>query len=265
MNKTTALKVCVAGLGTVGLPTALHVSKFFDVVGYDISPEAVERASSKGILAIGGSSPPRSDIYVLTVNTGNKRGQPDLSAVYNVCNKIAELRLDALVCIESTVPVGTCRNLAEKFGFKNLVCCPHRYWGGDPVKHGVVQTRVLGALNGESQEKGEWFYGWLKIPIHVVSSLEVAEISKIAENAYRFVQIAFAEELKLICDRLGLPFDEVRGACNTKWNIQIPEARNGIGGHCLPKDIKYLKILGENELLTSAIEADKRYKRSLGG
>jgi len=258
--------VCVVGLGTVGLPTALHATKYLSVVGYDTNLKAVDLCVSRGVLATENwLSIPLTDIYVITVSTGiNEGNEPDVSAIYDVCGKIAEKEPEALVCIESTIPVGTSRRVAEKFGLEYVVHCPHRYWGGDPADHGVVQKRVLGALNEESMKKGECFYSKLKIPCCKVSSLEIAETSKIAENAYRFVQIGFAEELKAICDTLGLPFDDVKAACNTKWNVEILEARNGIHGQCLPKDIRYLAYLGkEAPLLMGAIEADKRYKRAL--
>jgi nucleotide sugar dehydrogenase len=258
-------EVCVVGLGNVGLPTALHATKYFSVVGYDTNLKAVDLCASQGVLVTENwLSIPLTDVYVITVSTGiNEGNEPDLSAIYDVCGKIAEKEPEALVCIESTVPVGTSRRVAEKFGLKYVAHCPHRYWAGDPADHGVVQKRVLGALNEESMEKGEWFYSRLKIPYYAVSSLETAEMSKIAENAYRFVQIAFAEELKVICDKLGLLFDDVRAACNTKWNIKILEGRDGIHGDCLPKDIRYLAHLGKAPLLIGAIKADKAYKRAL--
>jgi UDP-N-acetyl-D-mannosaminuronate dehydrogenase len=89
-------------------------------------------------------------------------------------------------------------------------------------------------------------------------------MAKITENAYRYVQIAFAEELRMACEALGLDFNEVREACNTKWNVEILEAREGIGGHCLPKDIRYLSSLTiHNTLLKAAIKADEEYRKWL--
>ena len=257
------MRVQVVGLGTVGLPTALHISKFFETVGYDINVEAESRAAKHGLRVV--HSIVNADVYVVAVSTSLKpNGEPDMSAIYDVCKKVSAINRNALVSIESTVLVGTCRKVAEKHGLKRLVHCPHRYWAADPVRHGVVQTRVLGALNEESLEEGKRFYSELGIPAHVVSSIEVAELSKIAENAYRFVQIAFAEELKIICDELKLSFEEVRAACNTKWNVEVLEARDGIGGHCLPKDTCYLKVNADSTpLLDGAIEADRLYRRHL--
>ena len=256
------MKIQVIGLGTVGLPTAIHVSRFFDTIGYDISLEARRNASkfirtSDRIL--------KADGYIVIVSTGLKHGKPVMTAIYDVAEEIAKINNKALVCIESTVPVGTCRDLAVKFGLERVAHCPHRFWKGDPEKHGVVQMRVLGAINEKTLEAAKEFYTKLGIPLHIVSSIEVAEMSKIVENSYRFVQIAFAEEVKMICDRLGLDFNEVRAACNTKWNVAIPEARNGIGGHCLPKDTRYLKASAQARvhLLNGAIKADNLYKRWL--
>lgn len=103
----------------------------------------------------------------------------------------------------------------------------------------------------------------LGIPLHAVSSIEIAEMCKITENSHRYLQIAFAEELKMICAKLGLNFDDLRKACNTRWNVDIPEARDGIGRHCLPKDIRYLTSLASSALLESAMTVDKKYREWL--
>lgn len=254
-------KVCVIGLGTVGLPTALHVSKFYDVTGYDKNIKAVKKANKLGLDATF-KKIPYADLYVITVSTNIKKdNSPDMSNIYDVSNQISKFNSRALICIESTVSLGTCRKLAEKYFFEKIVHCPHRYWSGDTINHGVVQTRVFGALNDVSSHMGKIFYKRQAIPIIEVSSIEIAEMSKFAENAYRFVQIAFAEELKLICDNYELSFEEVKKACNTKWNIEILEAKDGIGGHCLPKDIRYLWIMLKSPLLNGAIKADEIYKK----
>ena len=254
-------KVCVLGLGVIGLPTALHISDFYDVEGYDINPMAVEKANKMGVNSTC-ERLPYADVYVIAVSTSvNEDDTPDMSNIYDVCDKISEINPESLICIESTMSMGTCREISEKFSLNNIVNCPHRYWAGDTINCGIVQTRVFGALNDESYRKGKIFYERQKIPIIEVSSIEIAEMCKVAENAYRFVQIAFAEELKTICDELGLPFEELRESCNTKWNIEILEARDGIGGHCLPKDVRYLWTLLKSPLLNGAIKADETYKK----
>ncbi len=106
----------------------------------------------------------------------------------------------------------------------------------------------------------------LGIPLHPVSDIEIAEITKIAENAHRYLQIAFAEDMYLYCQVNGISFPELREALNTKWNVEILEPREGIGGHCLPKDTKMFlqstrSISTRSKILKAAIEVDEEYKR----
>jgi nucleotide sugar dehydrogenase len=261
------MKVCVLGLGVVGDPTADHIAKRgSSVIGYDLDENKVDKISSYKSVSKW-SEVPKCDVYIICVNTGWKDGKPDMSNIFDVCHKISakhENHLEnILIIIESTVSLGTCQELSKILNGAYLVHVPHRYWSGDPKNYGVKQKRVIGGLNDESLEKGLKFYEDLDIPLHVVPSIEIAEIIKITENAYRFVQIAFAEEVKQICDNLDIPFEKVREGANTKWNIELLEARNGIGSHCLPKDIKYLSYLGNASLLKGAIETDEKYKKEL--
>jgi len=265
------LRVCVLGLGQIGLPTAKYcLSKKLEVYGYDISRIAVNRAISEGIRAsYNWSDIPNVDVYLICVSTLIKNGLPDLSSIFDVCEKIAKRsNVKTLVSIESTIIPGTSRKIYKEI-FDKKVCLihvPHRYWSKDPIRHGVKQLRVMGAIDNRSLNLGFAFYkNLLNIPLYIVSSIEIAEMCKIAENAYRYLQIAFAEELKMICEERGMNFEEVRKACNTKWNIEILEAREGIGGHCLPKDIRYLISMSQqyNTLLKAAIKVDKQYRKWL--
>jgi len=263
-------RICVIGLGTVGFPTAVYIKRHgFDVWGYDVKP--INSKFLNQTTTNWNDIPKNIDVYVICVNTGLDTSENiDIGNIYDACEKISKSNPNALISIESTVPVGTCRNITEKFGFTYVVHCPHRFWRENPKKYGVKQLRVLGAINNKALKKGLEFYRRLKIPIHVAPKIEIAELCKIAENTYRFVQIAFAEELKMLCDELNLDFEEVRKACNTKWNIEILEARNGIGGECLPKDTKYSLITAENlglslDIVKAAIKADEKYKMWIRG
>ena len=103
----------------------------------------------------------------------------------------------------------------------------------------------------------------LAIPMHPVSSIEVAELTKIIENAHRYLQIAFAEELYLYCTENGISFPELRNSLNTKWNVEILEPRDGIGGHCLPKDTKMFVNSSntiKSKILQAAMEIDEDYR-----
>ena len=256
--------VCVIGLGNVGNPTAEHIYKYYSVYGYDIDSQKIQNrpyyaTTNWDIIQ-------NIDIFIVCVNT-QWNGGPDMSIIETVMKSIKEKSTpQTLVIIESTVSVATSRKVFEEIFDKQvlLACCPHRLWVGDLKNYGVVQKRILGAVNDKSLEKSKEFYQSVKIPIHVVSKIEVAEMSKLVENSYRFVQIAFAEEMKIICDEHNLNFDEIRKACNTKWNIDLLKALDGIGGECLPKDIR---ILNSSSLYTSllegAIRADSYYRRSL--
>ena len=106
----------------------------------------------------------------------------------------------------------------------------------------------------------------LGIPLHPVSDVEIAEITKIAENAHRYLQIAFAEDIYLYCQANDINFPELREALNTKWNVEILEPRDGIGGHCLPKDTKMFlqsskSVTARSKILKASMEVDEEYKR----
>jgi UDP-N-acetyl-D-mannosaminuronate dehydrogenase len=104
----------------------------------------------------------------------------------------------------------------------------------------------------------------LGIRMHPVPQVEIAEITKIAENAHRYLQIAFAEDLYLYCQANNINFAELREALNTKWNVDILEPRDGIGGHCLPKDTKMFLQSSKSirsKMLAAAMEVDEDYRR----
>jgi len=248
------------GLGNIGLPVVQHISKIYkQTQGYDISQQAIKAAKQIGINTT--TKPPHADIYVVTVNTWFRNNQPDMSAIEDCTKKAAQLNPNALICYESTLTLGTARKLADKYNLANVVVCPHRWWKQEEDKHGVVQIRALGALNQQSHTKALDFYTTLGIPLHSVTSLEIAELTKLSENTYYYLRIAYAQELKLLCDENNLNYNELRDAANTKWNVDLPEARNGIGGECLPKDIQFLlSIYPTTPLLHAAIAADKNYQ-----
>jgi UDP-N-acetyl-D-mannosaminuronic acid dehydrogenase len=181
---------------------------------------------------------------------------------------------------------------------------PHRFYSLEEKDHGINQLRVIGGVCDCCLENAIKLYGSpavdvidgvivnskegssnnithdntyrgnnlaslentksLGIPLHPVSNIEIAEISKIAENAHRYLQIAFAEDLYLYCQANEINFAELREALNTKWNVNILEPRDGIGGHCLPKDTKmFLQSSispGKSKILSAAMEVDHTYR-----
>jgi len=250
------MRVLIAGLGKVGYPTAEYVAqKGLTAYGYDLRRK---RSESFQVFQEWNKIPD-FDAALICVSTSAN----DQSNVEDIVRRMNNSK--TLVSIESTVPVGTCRRLAESYGLRLLVHVPHRLWIEDLIHYGVKQKRVIGALNKDSMNLGVSLYSKrLGIPLHKVSPLEVAELCKVAENGYRYCQIAFAEYLKLVCRHQRLPFKGVRQACNTKWNIEVPEARSGIGGECLPMAIEILKRLSPLGLPSELMRLDAEYRRHYG-
>jgi nucleotide sugar dehydrogenase len=258
--------VCIVGLGQIGFPVAQYaLARGLDVYGFDINPAAVDHAIKAGVKAYADwSKVPAAEVFIVSVTTGQAGGCPDLSAVFDVCKQIAaKASASTLVSIESTIVPGTSQKVfKETFNGKaRLVHVPHRYWADEPEKHGVNQLRVIGAVNQESLTAGVQLYSEVfGIPLHICPTAEVAEMCKITENSHRYLQIAFAEDLKMLCSKIDMDFDALRAAMNTKWNVDLPEARDGIGRHCLPKDIRYLTSLTPSILLDAAMQVDTQYR-----
>jgi UDP-N-acetyl-D-mannosaminuronate dehydrogenase len=165
----------------------------------------------------------------------------------------------------------------------HVVHAPHRWYSLEENIHGVNQLRVIGGVCDCCLKAGLAFYDGidrvnansqsyllsssipksLGIPMHPVTNIETAEITKVVENAHRYLQIAFAEELYLYCQENNMSFAELQDALNTKWNVEILEPREGIGGHCLPKDTKmFLQSSNKrkSKILAAAMEVDQDYR-----
>ena len=291
-------KVLVVGLGQLGLPVARYVKEkgFDDVYGYDISPKAMERAEKiAGIKKANDLSD--FDVYILCVSTHKPDDMftPQIEGLLSIVERISkEARRDgALVSIESTIPRGTSARVFEMLNHRlHVAHAPHRWYALEEKEHGVNQLRVVGGVcdcclqtamqfyNGtcssfiststatdvssSSSSSSEGMPKSLGIPMHPVSKIEIAELSKIAENAHRYLQIAYAEDLYLYCQENNLNFSELRDALNTKWNVNILEPKEGIGGHCLPKDTRMFLQSSKSiksKILTAAMEVDQDYRQ----
>lgn len=277
-ESTNQQKVLVIGLGQIGYSNAEYMTmKGLHVEGHDISEEAINRALDDGVIQKRAADFAGYDYYFICVSTHNPDDMfvPYLQGIYDLAERIArEGKEGALLGIDSTITRGATQKVFDIVGHKlHVVHVPHRFYIHEKDTHGVNQRRVLGGCEKCCVEKGKEFYNdILGIPLHPVSRVDVAELTKIVENTYRYVEIAFAEELKMFCDNSGISFAELREAINTKWNIKILEAKEGIGGHCLPKDSQMFLSLTRNVLDTSIIDAAKQvdlaYRRhiaSLGG
>lgn len=277
-ESTNQQKVLVIGLGQIGYSNAEYMTmKGLHVEGYDISEKAIARALDDGVIQKRATDFAGYDYYFICVSTHNPDDMfvPYLQGIYDLAERIArEGKEGALLGIDSTITRGATQKVFDIVRHKlHVVHVPHRFYIHEKDTHGVNQRRVLGGCEKCCVEKGKEFYSdILGIPLYPVSRVDVAELTKIIENTYRYVEIAFAEELKMFCDNSGINFAELREAINTKWNIKILEAKEGIGGHCLPKDSQMFLSLTRNVLDTSIIDAAKKidlaYRRhiaSMGG
>lgn len=257
-------KVLIIGLGQIGYSNAEYMTmKGLGVDGYDLNEKAVQRALEDQVIRKKASSFAGYDYYIICISTHRPDDMfsPYLDGLYEIAKRLSyEGKSGALVGIDSTITRGTSRKIEEILGHRlHVVHVPHRFYVHEKAIHGVRQTRVIGGCDPCCIVKAtELYREALDIPLHTVNSIEVAELCKIVENSYRFMEIAFAEELRMFCDRSGINFQELRDAINTKWNIKILEPREGIGGHCLPKDSEMFVRLSKNVLDSSIIEASKK-------
>jgi UDP-N-acetyl-D-mannosaminuronic acid dehydrogenase len=279
-------RVLIVGLGQLGLPIAKYVKeRGFDTYGYDIEQKAIERAEKVASIKRADSFSD-FDVYIICVST-HKRDDiftPQIDGLLNIVGEISsKAKNGAIVSIESTIPRGTSKKVFEMLNHRlHVVHVPHRWYALEEMEHGVNQLRVIGGVHECCLRAALQFYTGngnnsnnnnsivnnenrnLGIPLHPVSDIEIAEITKIAENAHRYLQIAFAEDLYLYCKTNNLNFPELREAINTKWNVNILEPRDGIGGHCLPKDTRMFLQSSKSiksKILTAALEVDQDYRR----
>ena len=232
------------------------------VDGFDISEQAVSRALKNGVIKNKATSFRNYDYYIICISTHRPEDMfvPYLDGLMDIAQRLShEGKSGALVGIDSTITRGTSQEILKILGHRlHVVHVPHRFFIHEKAEHGVRQTRVLGGCSSCCTDEAVNFYGkLLEIPLHMVSSVDIAELTKVVENSYRFLEIAFAEELRMVCENTQIDFNELRSAINTKWNIKILEARDGIGGHCLPKDSQMFIDLSRNVLATSIIRAAK--------
>lgn len=266
-------RVCVVGLGYVGLPTAaLLAARGFSVAGVDINAAVVERinagaphivepelATLVADAVAGGNldaavSPRASSVFVIATPTPIRAGNlADITAVEAAAQAIAPvLTTGNLVIIESTCPVGTTATIARllarlrpDLSFPqdvpersdiHLAYCPERVLPGQTLRELVGNDRIVGGLDARSGRAARAFYRRFVDGDIAVTSANAAELSKLLENAYRDVNIAFANEVSLVCDHFGLDPWEVIDLANHHPRVNILRPGPGVGGHCIPVD-----------------------------
>jgi len=278
IHRKTA-RICVIGLGYVGLPTAVFFAeKGYSVTGCDVLPSIVDEINvgrspledlnlddRLGEVVKGGKLTATtetaegvsdSDIILLILPTPTKEGfEPDLKYIISAGRSVAEsLKPGQLVILESTVYPGVTEDILkpilELSGLRagpdfGLAYCPERYNPGD-ADHTINKVvRIVGGIDPEWTEAAAELYAQITETFKV-SSIKTAEMAKIIENTQRDLNIALMNEVALICEKLGLDVIEILKAASTKWNFHnyYPGC---VGGHCLPKDPWYLVKTAEKE------------------
>lgn len=267
------LKVLVVGLGYIGLPTAAVLASVgHEVVGVDLNPNIVDLINrgeihffEKGLdvlvhgLVMSGHlratlCAESADVFIIAVPTPLEAGnQPDLTSVEHAARSIAPvLRRGAIIILESTSPVGTTEKLVEWLSAMrpdlhfpdgtnskpdiNVAYCPERVLPGNIITELVKNDRVIGGTTSLCSTKAKRFYETFVSGDCIVTSSRTAEMTKLTENAFRDVNIGFANELSVICDRLGINVWELIRLANRHPRVSILNPGPGVGGHCIAID-----------------------------
>jgi UDP-N-acetyl-D-mannosaminuronic acid dehydrogenase len=282
------LKITVVGLGYIGLPTAAMLAESgHEVVGYDVNKRLVGALASGRIelsehavrdlvhrsLASGrlhpSSMPFPADAFVICVPTPTVDHRPDLRAVESAFATVAPLVQDGnVIILESTVPPGTTATVAERtfrtLGREidgiHLAHCPERVLPGKIVDELLWNDRIVGGRRPVDAEVARSVYAtFARGTIHV-TDLITAETVKVVENAYRDVNIAFANELAMLSEALGIDVWETIRLANCHPRVNILSPGPGVGGHCIPVDPQFLANANPfaSELIQTARRVNER-------
>ena len=279
------MKACFMGLGYIGLPTAIIAAKHgVNVLGVDINSGVVEMTNqgklhiiepgmeeylqevvNAGLLKAS-TTPEISDAYFMVVPTPFKGNhEPDISYVEAATRSVLPyLKEGDLYVIESTSPVGTTEKMqslifSERPELKDkiyIAYCPERVLPGNVIYELVHNDRVIGGINPESTDKAIEFYSqFVQGTLHK-TNCKTAEMCKLTENSSRDVQIAFAIELSLICDKAGINVWELIELANKHPRVNILQPGAGVGGHCIAVDPYFITadFPYESQLISKARE-----------
>ena len=277
--------VVILGLGYIGLPTAaLIASKKGKVHGVDINPKVVDTINRGEIhivepeldTAIASAvkdgylkaslKPVVADTYLIVVPTPFKdKNEPDISFVKTATKAIIPLlKKGDLFIIESTSPIGTTEKMMrltyrERPELKDSIFfayCPERVLPGNVMYELVENDRVIGGVNDASTDKAAAFYSkYIKGDLHKTNA-RTAEMCKLVENSSRDVQIAFANELSLICDKADINVWELIELANKHPRVTILHPGCGVGGHCIAVDPYFIisEFTKESKIISTARE-----------
>lgn len=271
MNKFET--VCVVGMGYIGLPTAATLAtRGLNVIGLEVSQNVVDTINQgkihivepeldvlvKGSVNAGKlratTMPEAADAFIIAVPTPiTRNNEPDTSFIEAAVDSIAPvLEKGNLIILESTSPIGTMERIVSRLAelrsdlkiprVRNIpgdlffVHCPERVLPGKIISELVDNDRVIGGYTNECAERAACLYSTFVRGKLLLTDDKTAEMTKLVENAYRDVNIAFANELSLICDELGINVWSVINFANRHPRVNILKPGPGVGGHCIAVD-----------------------------
>ncbi len=280
-------RIAVMGLGYIGLPTAaVFAENGVEVIGIDIVPHVVEtinagrphfgepnldalvrRVVEAGKLRATLEIEP-ADAFIVAVPTPlhghGECATPDISYIENAARALAPaLRPGNLVILESTSPVGTTERMAAilaemrpdlsfpqqkgELAQIQVAHCPERVLPGSILEEVVNNPRVIGGMSRKCAQRALSLYKIVARGECRVTNARTAELAKLTENAYRDVNIAFANELSLICDKLRINIWDMLAMANLHPRVQILSPGPGVGGHCIAVDPWFIVATNPNE------------------
>lgn len=280
-------KITVIGLGYIGLPTSVLIaSTGKEVLGFDVNEKLVSEINS-GISAINeddfktllvqtlnsgkfkaSTKPSSADVFVIVVPTPvDSKKNPDLSYIINATESIIPLiKKGDLVILESTSPVGTTEKISEIIFSERselrdeifIAYCPERVLPGNTINELILNDRAIGGINSESTNKAIDFYNsFVKGNLYPTNS-RTAELCKLVENSSRDSQIAFANELSMICDEANIDVKELISLANKHPRVNILNPGCGVGGHCIAVDPYFIisEFKSKSKFISAAREAN---------
>lgn len=274
MNESRFKKVCMIGLGYIGLPTAaVFASRKVNVIGVDINQHAVDTINQGKIHIVepeldilvhatvrdgylkAQTTPEVADAFIMAVPTPFKGEdhEPNLDYIESATRTLAKvLKKGDLVVLESTSPVGATEKMAEWLAQERpdltfpqqkgeesdirIAHCPERVLPGHVIRELVENDRIIGGMTAKCTKDATELYKIFVEGECIATNARTAEMAKLTENASRDVQIAFANELSILCDKMGIDVWELISLANRHPRVNILQPGCGVGGHCIAVD-----------------------------
>jgi UDP-N-acetyl-D-mannosaminuronic acid dehydrogenase len=273
MNQTK--KICVIGLGYIGLPTAaLLANRGYSVHGVDVVPSTVDTINQGKIHIVepdldtfvraavnsgnlkASLTPDIADVFIIAVPTPFHEGYvPNVDYVVSATKAIAPFVKEGdIVILESTSPVGTTDLVGDTLKEKGIdtsklyiAHCPERVLPGHIMRELVENDRIVGGLTPEATDQTVEFYKTFVSGAVLSTDARTAEMAKLTENSFRDTNIAFANELSILCDKFGIDVWELIKLTNRHPRVNVLQPGAGVGGHCIAVDPWFIVHAGGDD------------------